>query len=136
MRIEVNGTRLFFDVDGEKIHLNGPRLEERPTLIVLHGAPGLSDHTSYKPEFARLSDAAQIVYLDLAGCGRSDAPADGYYSLEGWADDLAAFCDALEITQPVVFGNSAGGMVAAVYAIRHPDQPGSVRAVLRDLDRF
>jgi len=34
----------------------------------------------------------------------------GDYSLEGWADDLVAFCDTVGIDKPIVLGNSAGGI--------------------------
>lgn len=76
--------------------------------------------------FRQLSDVAQIVYLDMAGSGRSDDPVDGVFSLERWADDLVAFCSRLGIERPIVLGNSAGGMVAAMYGIRHPEHPGKL----------
>lgn len=126
MKVKVNGKHLWFDVEGDGLHVDGPVLSEKPTLILLHGSPGNSDHTVFKPMFSELADVAQVVYLDLAGSGRSDDTPDGTYSLEGWADDLVAFCDALGIVKPVVLGNSAGGMVAGVYAARHPGHPGKV----------
>lgn len=46
-------------------------MHEQPTLIRVHGAPGVVDHSSFKPEFSRLADAAQLVYLDLRGGRRS-----------------------------------------------------------------
>lgn len=125
MKIAVNGSHLFFDVEGAS-HAAASTLVERPTLIVVHGSPGSSDHTVFKPMFATLTDVAQIVYLDLAGCGRSEASSSGRHSLERWADDLAEFCDRLGIVKPIVLGNSAGGMVAAKYGIRHPDHPGKL----------
>ncbi len=70
--------------------------------------------------FDSLTDIVQVVYLDLAGSGRSEDPIDGVYSLESWADDLKEFCDVVGIDKPVVLGNSTGGMVAAMYGIRHP----------------
>lgn len=72
MKIEVNGKALFFDVEGDGVHIDGPVLTEKPTLILLHGSPGNSDHSVFKPMFSQLVDVAQIVYLDLAGSGRSD----------------------------------------------------------------
>lgn len=126
MKIEVNGSRLYFDVDGVGLDTCGVRFDERPTLLLLHGSPGNSDHSVFKPWFHELTDVAQVVYLDLRGSGRSDEPADGVYGLDRWADDVAAFCDALGIEHPIVLGNSAGGMVAAMYAIRHPDHPAQV----------
>ena len=72
MHIEVSGTRLWFDVDGPALVPDGPAMRERPTVVLLHGGPGSFDHSYLKPEFARLSDAAQVVYLDLRGHGRSE----------------------------------------------------------------
>ena len=126
MRIDVNGSRLYFDIEGVGYDIDGSSAEQRPTLILLHGSPGTSDHTVFKPVFRELTDVAQIVYLDLLGSGRSDDAPDGIYSLERWADDLASFCRQLEIVEPTVLGNSAGGMVAAMYGIRHPDDPGKL----------
>lgn len=126
MRITVNGKKLFFDVEGDALHHDGSGLQERPTLILLHGSPGNSDHTVFKPMFSALTDVAQVVYLDLAGCGRSDDPVDAVFSLEAWADDLVEFCHVLGIEKPVVLGNSAGGMVAIVYGSRHPEHPGKL----------
>lgn len=126
MKVEVNGVRLFFEVGGRCLDDSRDPPRERPTLIVLHGAPGFSDHTAFRPAFTVLEDVAQVIYLDLRGAGRSDGDPDGNYSLEAWADDLVAFCDALDIDKPVVLGNSAGGMLAAVYAIRYPTHPGKL----------
>lgn len=126
MRVEVNGVRLFFEVGGKHLDYVEGTATERPTLIALHGAPGFSDHTAFRPAFAALEDICRVIYLDMRGAGRSDDDPNGEYSLEGWADDLVALCDALDIHKPVVLGNSAGGMVAAVYGIRHPDHPGKL----------
>lgn len=126
MRVKVGDKSLFFDVEGARLRHGGDSLSEKPTLILLHGSPGNSDHTVFKPIFSCLADVAQVVYLDLSGCGRSDDPSDGIFSLERWADDIVGFCEVLGIIKPVVLGNSAGGMVAAVYGFRHPNHPGGL----------
>ncbi|MDJ0790093.1 MAG: alpha/beta hydrolase [Myxococcota bacterium] len=125
MRIQVRDTTLFFDVEGLKLAPEGPELAERPTLILLHGGPGF-DHSSFKPSFSALRDAAQLVYLDHRGNGRSERDSEERWTLDEWADDLHAFCQALEIEKPVVLGQSFGGMVAMAYAIRHPEHPGKL----------
>jgi proline iminopeptidase len=135
---QVNGTRLFFDVEGAKLVPRGPEMRERPTLILLHGGPGF-DHSSYKPEFTALADVCQVVYLDHRGQGRSDKSEPAYWTLDQWADDVRGFCDALGIEKPIVMGNSFGGMVCMAYAARHPDHPGglvfSSTTACRDLER-
>jgi hypothetical protein len=45
MRVEVNGARIFFDVEGAKLVPDGPPMREKPTLILVHGGFG-ADHTS------------------------------------------------------------------------------------------
>jgi len=126
MMISVRGKNLFCDILGSHLSINGVNVSETPTLILLHGGPGGSDHTVYRPIFDHFADIAQVVFLDMAGCGRSDAPHDGKYSIESWADDVAELCQLLGIKKPIVLGNSAGGMVAGVLAIRHPDIPGKI----------
>lgn len=125
MYITVNGTKLFFDVDGEKLAVDGESMREKPTLILLHGGPGF-DHSTYKPLFSQLSDIVQIIYLDHRGNGRSDRGSTDHWHLEQWADDLKIFCDTLGIEKPIIFGNSFGGMVAIAYAIRYLDHPSKL----------
>jgi proline iminopeptidase len=125
MRINVNGVSLFFDVEGLKLEQQGTELRERPTLVALHGGPGV-DHAMYRPMLSALTGAAQVVYLDLRGNGRSDVSSPEHWNLATWADDVRAFCDALEIRKPVVLGTSFGGFVAQAYATRYPDHPGKL----------
>lgn len=120
MEMEVNGTRLWFDIDGLVLVPDGPEMRERPTIVLLHGGPGSFDHSYFKPDFERLSAEAQVVYLDLRGHGRSTHGDPADWGFEVCADDLRAFCDALGIVRPVVYGHSLGGYVAMVYGARHP----------------
>ena len=126
MRIEVNNKRIFFDVEGPEYVVDGNDLTKLPTLIVIHGSPGNSDHSVFKPAFSALRDVARVIYLDLSGAGRSDDEPGGKFSLDQWADDLVEFCALLEIEKPIVLGVSAGGFVAMAYGIRHPDHPGGL----------
>jgi len=125
MRVQVGDIRLFFDVDGAKLAPDGAALRERPTILLLHGGPG-GDHAGLKPFGSKLTDLAQVVYLDHRGNGRSDWSVPETWRLERWADDLRAFCDALEIQRPIVIGNSFGGYVALSYATRYPEHPSKL----------
>jgi proline iminopeptidase len=125
MRVNVNGTGLWFDVEGAGLVPDGSAMREKPTVILLHGGPGF-DHSSYKPSFSPLAEIAQLVYLDHRGQGRSDLSSPEHWTLAQWADDVRGLCDALGIEKPIVFGQSFGGMVAMAYAARHPDHPAKL----------
>src|SRR5580698_8051633 len=124
MHIAVNGARLFFDVIGSQLAIDGVRMRQRPTLLVLHGGPGF-DHSGMRPYFDRFADTHQVVYLDHRGNGRSGGEAVDW-TLAQWGDDIAGFCAALGIDKPVVYGLSFGGMVAMSYAARHPQGPSKL----------
>jgi pimeloyl-ACP methyl ester carboxylesterase len=125
MRVLVNGVRLYFDVEGAQLRAAGDRMEEKPTLLLLHGGPG-ADHSLYKPAFSALTDVAQVVYLDHRGNGRSERASAETWTIAQWADDVREFCDVLGIVRPIVYGASFGGMVAMAYATRHPAHPGKL----------
>jgi proline iminopeptidase len=125
LRIEVNGVRLFLDVEGARLLPDGPVMRERPTLILLHGGPGM-DGAYWKPWASPLAEDCQVIYLDQRGAGRSDAGPEERWTFEQWGDDVRAFCDALEIERPLVCGSSFGGEVAMAYATRHPDHPAKL----------
>ena len=126
MRVEVNGTQLWFDVEGAALETDGPTMRERPTVVLLHGGPGSFDHSYLKPDFARLAQVAQVVYLDLRGHGRSEWGDPAAWSFELCADDVRLFCDAVGIGRPIVYGHSLGGNVAMTYAARHSAHPGAL----------
>ena len=125
MRIEVNGVRLWFDVEGAALQASEESLECRPTLILLHGGPG-ADHSAFKPLYSQLANVAQIIYLDHRANGRSEHGPRSHWTLEQWGKDIKSFCDALEIKKPVVLGLSFGGMVAQSYATQFPDHPAAL----------
>jgi pimeloyl-ACP methyl ester carboxylesterase len=124
MFVEINGARIFFDTVGSKLAIDGERMVERPTLIVMHGGPGF-DHSILRPYFDRFADTHQVVYIDHRGNGRSTGAPESW-NLPQWGDDVKAFCDALGIAKPVVYGNSFGGNVAISYAARHPEHPAKL----------
>ena len=126
MEIDVNGTRLWFDIDGPALVPEGRAMRERPTVVLIHGGPGSYDHSYFKPDFGRLTRSAQVVYLDLRGHGRSARTAVDEWTFEACADDVRALCDTLGIARPIVFGHSMGGFVAMLYGARHPAHAGGL----------
>src|SRR5213593_4601623 len=125
MRVLVNGVRLFFDVEGASLVPDGSSMREKPTVVLLHGGPGL-DHSIYKPAFSSLADIAQVIFLDHRGNGRSEPGPQESWTLAQWGDDVRAFCDVLGIARPIVYGASFGGTVALAYTTRHPAHPAKL----------
>lgn len=126
MEIAVNGTRLWFDVEGAALVPDGRAMRRRPTIVLIHGGPASYDHSYFKPHFSELARIAQVVYLDLRDHGRSARHDAAAWSFEACADDIRAFCDALSIERPIVLGHSMGGMVAILYGARHPGHAGGL----------
>ncbi len=120
MQVDVNGTRLWFDVDGPALVTDGPQMRVRPTVVLLHGGPAGYDHSYFKPYFSALTGEAQVVYLDLRDHGRSARHDPEDWTFEQCADDVRAFCDTIGIVEPVVLGHSMGGIIAMLYGARHP----------------
>ena len=125
MRIEVNDTELYVDVDGPQLTVRDEVLQQRPTVVALHGGPGF-DQGYLRPGLGPLREYAQVVYVDLRGQGRSGRPPVETCTLEQMADDVAALCRRLGVERPVVFGHSAGGFVALNLGLRHPDLVGGL----------
>jgi pimeloyl-ACP methyl ester carboxylesterase len=122
MRVQVDGARLFFDVQGALLRPDGPWLREVPTVVIVHTGPG-ADHTPYKEHIGpALAEVAQVVYVDLRGCGRSDPGTADDWNVERWSSDLRELLRRLGIERPVVLGAGWGGYTALRYAQRWPDE--------------
>lgn len=119
MYAHVNGVDLFFDIEGGGYVPEGPTVVEKPTLVLLHGGPGC-DHSYFKPWLLPLTDQVQLLLVDHRGNGRSGRVDERTYTIEQMADDLEALRHHLGLGPIMVLGHSFGGMVAQVYALRHP----------------
>jgi proline iminopeptidase len=135
VQVAINGTRLWFDVEGPALVPSGNAMVQRPSLVLVHGGPGSFDHSYFKPWFSRLAERMQVVYLDLRGHGRSAWGDAATWSFEACADDVRAFCDAVGIERPFVLGHSMGGFIAILYGSRHPGHAGGL-VLLSTFARF
>jgi pimeloyl-ACP methyl ester carboxylesterase/DNA-binding CsgD family transcriptional regulator len=68
-----------------------------------------------------LSRGHALVRYDTRGCGLSDWHASDF-SVDAWAEDLAAVVDAARLKRFALVGLSQGGAVAMAYAARHPER--------------
>ncbi len=123
MFASVNGTRIFFDVDGARVVWEDTVEVERPVMVLLPGGPG-SSHMHYKREragFSRFKSAFQMVYVDWRGAGRSDPVDHDSMTLSQTAADVEALRELLGIEKWVVLGASGGGAWALCYAAAYPE---------------
>ena len=92
-----------------------------PVLVCHPGGPGFSSR--YFDDLAGLGDRLTLVFLDPRGTGASDPPADrGAYRTEDYVSDLEELREHLGLERIDLLGHSHGGVVAAAYAIAHPER--------------
>ncbi|MBW3588714.1 MAG: alpha/beta fold hydrolase [Actinobacteria bacterium] len=123
MFASVNGTRIFFDVDGARAVWKGDVEVERPVMVLLPGGPGAS-HMHYKRPragFDRLKPFFQMIYIDWRGAARSDPAPSETLTLEQVVEDVESIRQMLGMDKWVVLGASGGGIWAPAYASAHPD---------------
>jgi pimeloyl-ACP methyl ester carboxylesterase len=105
--------------DGTELHVEVFGVEERPTVVLVHGWTEALRYWAYL--IRELSDQFRIVAYDLRGHGHSGRAAGDDYSLDRFGDDLET---VLEATVPVgetalVAGHSLGAMSIAAWAEHH-----------------
>lgn len=115
----LNGVRLYYRIAGQ-----APA--ERAPVLFLHGGPGYNSYSFSRLMGERLEKSRRMVYLDQRGCGRSERPWDGRYSLEVLVADLEALRQELGVERWVLMGHSFGGTLALEYAVRHPQRVAGV----------
>jgi proline iminopeptidase len=117
---KVNGTELFFDVEGSALVADGEQMREKDVCFVLHGGPAM-DHTYFKPHLSPLAADLQLIYVDHRNTGRSARIPVDSCTIEQMADDVEALRRYLGLGKVHVMGNSFGGMWALTYALRHQE---------------
>lgn len=108
--------------------------DARPPLVLIHGLT--FDRSLWRPalaELQRIDPGRRVLALDLPGHGAS--PAWPSYDVESVASGVHRAVEEAQLESPVVVGHSIAGVIATVYAARHPthgvinvDQPLQVAA--------
>ncbi len=94
------------------------RLGHGAPLVVLGGVH--FDHTYLRPWLDKLAEHATIVYLDVRGTGKSEAPADLVLDHSVWLRDVHELVSALGPGPITLSGHSYGGCLAQEYALKFP----------------
>jgi pimeloyl-ACP methyl ester carboxylesterase len=110
--VKANGITMNYDQQGTG----------EPLVLI----PYLSaDHACYAFQVAEYAKHFTCFSLDLRGTGETDKP-EGAYSIEGVADDVAAFMQAAGIRKAHISGLSFGAAVGMWLASKHPDKVQSL----------
>lgn len=120
MYANINGTRLYFDIEGAEKEVKDGTIIDKPVIFIVHGGPGGS-HLGFKPYLSELANKAQLVYIDQRGCGSSNEEDPDSYTLENNVEDLEALRKYLGLSKVWILGHSYGGMVAMSYAVKYQE---------------
>jgi pimeloyl-ACP methyl ester carboxylesterase len=106
--------------NGVSLHLydSGAAPAQDPTFLLIHGLG--DDADSWRKVFPILMGRGRVVALDLPGFGRSDHPRRAY-TLNFFADTVAALLEGLRVSQATLVGNSIGAAVALRLTQRRAD---------------
>lgn len=121
----------------------GPTAGSRPTLLLLHGFA--ASVFTWREVMGPLGERGPVVAYDRPAFGLTsrplegewnprDWPGDGPYGPEAQADLAVALLDRLSLSRVVLVGNSMGGALAALIAVRHPERVAAL--VLEDAAIF
>ena len=80
-----------------------------------------ADQACYAFQVADYAKHFTCISVDLRGAGQSDKPADAY-TTELFADDIAAFMQAIGVERAHVFGLSLGAAVGMWLAAKYPEK--------------
>jgi len=111
-----DGTQIYFKDWGEG-----------PVVTFSHGWPLNADAWDGQMHFLA-ANGFRVIAHDRRGHGRSSQPSSGN-DMNGYADDLAALIEALDLKQITMVGHSTGGGEVARYIGRHGNKRVA-RAVL------
>src|SRR5258707_8682164 len=111
-KVQVNELTMNYDQQGTG----------EPLILIPYLA---ADYACYAFQVADYAKHFTCISVDLRGAGETDKP-EGTYSTELFADDVAAFMQALGIPQAHVAGLSLGAATGLWLAARHPEKVKSL----------
>ncbi len=111
--VTVQGVRLHYTRTGGN----------KPPFVLAHGFS--DDGLCWTPVAQMLEPHFDVVMVDARGHGRSQAPEEGYGSVQ-MAHDLAGVISGLELESPVIMGHSMGAATALTLAGLYPQLPRAI----------
>lgn len=105
----------------ERHHVTLHGRADGPPMLFAHGFG--CDQQMWRFVAPAFHASHRVVLFDHLGCGRSDASAwsaERHASLQGYADDVLAILEALDLRDVVFVGHSVSAMIGVLAAIRSP----------------
>ncbi|MFZ5918920.1 MAG: alpha/beta fold hydrolase [Chloroflexota bacterium] len=115
----------FTGVDGLRVHYKTLGQGES-ALVLLHGFA--ASIFSWREVMAPLAETHTVIAFDRPAFGLTERPMPGDwqgespYSPEAQVDLTIGLMDELGVERAILVGNSAGGTIAALTALRHPER--------------
>jgi len=107
MDIDVGGVRTYYTTVGTG-----------DPVVLIHGGATTGD--SWAAQTSALAERYQVIIPDRRGHGRT-SDVEGPATMDGYAEDMVAFLEALGVGSAYVIGWSDGGKVAVRMALRRPE---------------
>jgi len=120
-----------------KVKSNGIELEHDdfgsasdPPLLLIMGFS--AQMTAWDDAFCNqiAAEGFHVIRFDNRDVGLSSRVVEPAYTLDDMADDAAGLLDALGIDKAHIVGASMGGMIAQLFAIRHPQKTLSLCSIM------
>jgi len=114
--VEINGLKVHYKIAGQG----------KPVLVLLHGFA--ASLFSWREVMAPLAQRGTVIAFDRPAFGLTQRPMPGEwqgenpYTSEYQARLTVGLLDALGVDKAILVGNSAGGSVAVLTALRYPER--------------
>jgi 3-oxoadipate enol-lactonase len=99
---------------------------QKPRVALIHSL-GLAG-AMWDQVIGQLAESAQILVYDCRGHGQSER-SPGPYTVEFFADDLAALFDTCGWASAVIAGCSMGGCIAQAFAAKYPERAAALALI-------
>lgn len=106
MKVKVNDIELYYEKYGKG-----------QPIILLHG--NQEKHEIFDKLIEKLQSNYEIYAIDSRCHGKSENPKEISYNL--MCDDVIEFIKELNISKPILYGFSDGGIIGILVAIKEPD---------------
>jgi proline iminopeptidase len=114
----VNSEQFVKSSDGVQLYYRS--IGTGSPIVVIHGGPGM-DHGSVANDLEPLARNHRVIFYDQRGGGRSTLPSDpSLLPIDKHVDDLESLRRHLGLEKLTLLGHSFGPAIAALYAIRYP----------------